>query len=131
MDGLVRLFVSSGERRAVPHTPLPCFLFYFFFKKVLYMIVSNPNDYKLKGFEKSKTKNKKYDAILIHKQTGREKRVPFGDNRYSHYKDTTGLGIYSKADTLDKERRRLYRLRHAGEDKNKYSSGWFSWFFLW
>jgi hypothetical protein len=65
------------------------------------MIVSTPNDYKLKGFEKSKTKNKKYDAILVHKQTGREKRVPFGDNRYSHYKDTTGLGIYSKADPFE------------------------------
>lgn len=95
------------------------------------MIVDNPEQYKLKGFEKSRTKHKKYDAILINRENGKEKRVPFGDNRYPHYKDTTGLNLYPKLNSLDKEKRRMYRLRHAGEDKNKFSSGFFALKKLW
>jgi hypothetical protein len=95
------------------------------------MILENPENYKFIKFQKSNTKNKKYDAILMNKKTNKIKRVPFGDVRYNQYEDTTPLKLYKNLNTFDKERRRLYRLRHAGEDKNKYSSGYFSLRFLW
>jgi len=57
----------------------------------------------------------------------------FGDVRYNHYKDR--IGYYKQLDTLDKDRRRLYRLRHAKDkgvvEDNPNFSGWWSWKFLW
>lgn len=41
------------------------------------------------------------------------------------------IGYSDFATTGDKERRRLYRLRHAGEDKRVGSNGFYSWFLLW
>lgn len=95
------------------------------------MIVENPNEYKFIKFQKSHLSGKKYDAVLMNKKTERLKLVPFGDSSMQQYKDTTGLGLYTKSNNLDKKRRDLYRKRHAGEASNKYSSGWFSWRFLW
>jgi len=95
------------------------------------MILDNPNDYKLIEFKKSKFKNKKYDAILINKKNGKIKKIPFGQKGYEQFKDVTGLHIYSHLDHQDKKRRELYRKRHEGEQHNKYSSGWFSWNYLW
>lgn len=94
------------------------------------MRIKNPSEYRFKKFERSKSKGKKYDAILVHKETKREKRVPFGAIGYQHYKDTA-LGLYSKQNHNDPKRRRLYRERHRGEDKAKYSSGYFAWHYLW
>lgn len=94
------------------------------------MKVENPQNYTFKGFEKSRTDGKKYDAILVNKTTKREKRVPFGAKGYEHYKDKA-LGLYSKDNHLDPKRRALYRKRHQGEDKAKYSSGYFAWKYLW
>lgn len=94
------------------------------------MKVAEPSKYKLKKFEKSKTQGKKYDAILVNKTTGQEKRVPFGAKGYEQYKDKA-LGIYSKSDHLDPKRRTAYRKRHAGEDQAKFSSGYFAWKYLW
>jgi hypothetical protein len=68
---------------------------------------------KLIGYRKSTRKFKKYDAIL--EENGKRIYVPFGDNRYSTFQDKTGLGLYKT--TGDKERRRLYRLRHTEGDK--------------
>lgn len=82
-------------------------------------------------FEVSKTKNKKYDAILLNEETKREKRVPFGDKRYEQYKDSTGLGKYSHKDHLDKERRKAYHQRHASDKGKKYSAGYFAAKYLW
>ena len=111
---------------------------YFYYKSfllslliVIKMIIENPNNYIHIGFEKSKSKNKKYDALLKNRENSRIKRVPFGAIGYNQYHDSTGLGLYKSLDTFDKEKRRLYRIRHKGEDKNKYSSGYFSWRFLW
>ena len=90
------------------------------------------SQYKLKGFEVSKRKHKKYDAILELKTRDKKtktKRIPFGDSRYEQYKDL--LGYYSSKDHFDKKRRNSYRKRHFGEQKNKYSAGWFSWYYLW
>lgn len=95
------------------------------------MIVDNPNNYTFIRFEKSKNKTKKYDAILVNKKTGREKRVSFGAIPYEQYKDSTGLALYSNKNHNDKHRRELYRKRHRGEEKNRFSSGWFSWYYLW
>ena len=81
---------------------------------------------KLVGYRKSTRKFKKYDAIL--EENGKKVYVPFGDNRYETYQDKTGLGLYKTHG--DKERRRLYRLRH-GTPGDKYSPSWFSWTILW
>lgn len=94
------------------------------------MKIPNPNDYTFKGFEKSNVKNKKYNAILVHKKTKREKRVPFGDTRYEQYKDRA-LGLYKHKDHNDIKRRTAYRQRHSGEVNDKYSSGYFAWKYLW
>ena len=40
------------------------------------------SEYKLKEFKKSKTKDKKYDAVLINKNTGREKVFQLGKKNY-------------------------------------------------
>jgi hypothetical protein len=95
------------------------------------MIIHNPQDYKFLRFEKSHLKTKKYNAVLLNKKTKTERRIPFGQRGYEQYKDTTGLGLYSKVNHLDKNRRRLYRIRHDGEQFNKYSSGYFSYYYLW
>jgi len=89
------------------------------------------SDWKLKGFKKSNTKNKKYDAIIQDKE-GHERKISFGHTQYQQYKDTTGLNIYSNKDHLDKNRRRLYHIRHNKDIKpNQYSAGYFSMKYLW
>lgn len=87
--------------------------------------------YKLIGFERSHIKTKKYNAILLNKKTGRNVRVPFGGRGYEQYKDSTGLGLYSKYDHADKNRRRLYRARHKNDNLKDYGPGYFSWYYLW
>lgn len=94
------------------------------------MKVKNPENYKFKKFEKSKTSGKKYDAVLENKKTGQTKRVPFGAKGYEQYKDKA-LGLYSKDNHNDTKRRSSYRKRHAGEVNAKYSSGYFAWKYLW
>lgn len=91
--------------------------------------LSNPENYDLLGFEKNKGKKYKYDAILINKSTNQTRRIPFGDKSFQQYKDL--IGEYSHLDHLDPKRRRLYRLRHKGEDQYKFSSGYFSMKYLW
>ena len=95
------------------------------------MRISSPENYKFIRFEKSSTAHKKYDALLLNKQTGKTVRVSFGDNRYQQYKDRTGLGLYSHMDHHDAQRRKNYLTRHGGDKDYKYSSGWFSARYLW
>lgn len=84
----------------------------------------------VKNYEvrKSTRKDKKYmarykgdDGPFIH----------FGARGYEHYKDVTGLGLYSNYDHLDPERRRLFKLRHAKNIKRVGSPAWLSDKFLW
>lgn len=82
-------------------------------------------------FERSKTMNKKYDAIIEDKITKRQQRVPFGDNRYEQYRDSTGLKLYSRLDHNDPKRRADYKARHESTRHKKYSSSWYSDNFLW
>ena len=89
-------------------------------------------DYKLLGYRRSKTKYKKYDAILEQKKTGKLKYVPFGDKRYENFHDLTGLNLYPHLLHGDKNRRRLYRARHKKDlKKGYYSPGYFSYFVIW
>jgi len=95
------------------------------------VVIENPQDYKFLMFNKSGTKNKKYDAILMHKKTKKLKLVPFGDDRYGQYNDQTGLGLYSHMDTFDNERRKLYKMRHEQTRHKKFSSSFFADRYLW
>ncbi len=74
---------------------------------------------------KSTRKNKKYDVYENGKYL-----LSFGDNRYAQYKDSTGLGVYTHLNHLDRDRRRLYYARH-GKYAEPYTAKWFSHFFLW
>ena len=90
------------------------------------------SDYKLKGFEKATSVNKKYNAILVNKATKKIKRIPFGASDYEQYKDTTGMGLYSNKDHNDKKRRQLYRQRHFKDLRDGYySAGYFAYHYLW
>ena len=92
----------------------------------------NKNEYGLIGFEKSNRKNKKYNAILINYNTKQKKIIPFGDLRYQQYKDRTYLNLYSHLNHNDRDRRKLYILRHKKDIKNGFwSAGYFSMFYLW
>jgi hypothetical protein len=100
------------------------------------MIIDRPEDYALVGFERSHVRGKKYDAILRKKtrkrgQPMQTRRVPFGAVGYEQFKDSTGKGLYAHVNHGDPKRRRNYRTRHHGENKRKFSSGYFSWKYLW
>ena len=96
------------------------------------MVYYPKSEYKFVRFEKSNTKHKKYDAIIKNKLNDREKRLPFGDVRYQHYKDSTGLKLYSYLDHNDVNRRRLYRARHKQFIKDGYHSpSFYSYYYLW
>lgn len=89
-------------------------------------------DWKLITFEKSKTKNKKYDMIIQNLVNNKIVRIPFGAASYQQFKDSTGLGLYTHKDHRDLKRRQLYRQRHAKDIRPGYfSPGWASWTFLW
>jgi hypothetical protein len=85
-------------------------------------------------FKKSTNKNKKYMV-----KTPKGKWIHFGAVGMEQYKDTTGLGLYSKYDHLDKERRRRYLSRAKGiktKDgkltwNNPESANFYSVKFLW
>ena len=96
------------------------------------MVYLDKKDYKFLKFEKSNTKNKKYDAVLQNKKTKREKRLPFGSAQYSQFYDKTGLNLYTHLDHNDQIRRRKYIQRHTNFVKDGYySPGYFSLYYLW
>lgn len=90
-------------------------------------------DYTLVRFERSHLPNKKYDAVLRNRHTGKLTRIPFGDSRYEQFKDTTGLGLWSHKDHGDNVRRRAYWDRHRKDmDYNDiFTAGYFSKKYLW
>ena len=67
---------------------------------------------------------KKYYA-----QQNNGRKIYFGDVRYGHFKDK--MGYYFVLDHGDKEKRRLYRLRHHKTSLIKYSPSWFAKHLLW
>ena len=82
-------------------------------------------------FQKSKTRFKKYDAIIEDVKTRRKQTVPFGDVRYEQFSDSTGLKLYSRLDHNDEKRRQNYLARHEKTRNKKWSPSWFSATFLW
>jgi hypothetical protein len=89
-----------------------------------------------------------YDAVLRPKrrkgtvnqfqqaQSGKDminlKHIPFGDKRYSNYRDKTGLNLYPNLIHNDKERRKRFRARHLKFlKKGFYSPSYFSYYVLW
>ena len=97
----------------------------------------------------SKNKQKKYMALIRgdvwnkyaphHKRISEvvksngvipSKKVFFGDATKSHYRDDTGLGVYSHLNHLDKDRRNAYYKRHK-TNYHKYSADYLSKRFLW
>lgn len=64
-------------------------------------------------FRKSTKRGKKYDAFY------KGRWIPFGQLGYQHYKDSTGLGLYTRLNHNDKLRRANY-LRRAKGIKDKF-----------
>ena len=77
-------------------------------------------------------------------RTPKGKLIHFGGIKtdgtpYEHFRDSTGLGLYSSYDHNDRKRRRNYRKRHRGvllkNGKPAYRSrenpSYFSYYYLW
>ena len=89
-------------------------------------------EYEFLGFEKSRSKEKMYDAILEHKRTKKIKRMPFGSSSYENYRDITGLNLYPHLIHNDKKRRASFKARMKHNLRDGYwSSSYFALRFLW
>ena len=93
------------------------------------------DEYRFCKIVKSKHKLKKYTAVLVHRKTGKKAHVHFGGIRpnglpYGQYFDSA-LGSYSKYNHEDKDRRRLWLLRHASDGFEPYSASYFARKYLW
>jgi len=93
------------------------------------MVFYSSKDYKLIKIVISNNKDKKYDAILENRKTGKMVKVPFGARHYSQYYDK--LKIYSTLNHLDERRRQAYLNRHKKDINEPYSASWFSREYLW
>lgn len=89
-------------------------------------------EWDLVAFEKAATPERKYSAVLKDKFTGRVATVSFGRPGYWHFKDTTGLGLYSNLDHLKEDRRQRVRAKYAGDlTPQMYDPQYFSLNYLW
>lgn len=96
------------------------------------MTYYSKRDYKLLGFRKSNKKDKMYYALLENKKNFKLVKVHFGHNKYKNYRDITGLNAYPNLIHNDRERRKRYRARAKSQLKTGYySSGFFSYYYLW
>ena len=76
-------------------------------------------------FRRSRTKNKKYDAIVSMDNLQRQV-IPFGDTRKEHFYDGRGLNLYSHMNHRDEERRRKYLKANAKHIQVKLSPSYFT-----
>lgn len=74
---------------------------------------------------------KKYKVEIIDSDGYKVKTLQFGDKRYEQYKDSVPLKLYSHLDHGDKNRRRLYRIRHDKDRHRPLTAGWFADKYLW
>jgi hypothetical protein len=65
------------------------------------------------------TSKKKYRVVVENKKTKKKRTIQFGSASYKHYKDNSPLGLYTKQNHLDKNRRRRYFLRHSGVNSKR------------
>jgi hypothetical protein len=79
-------------------------------------------------FRKSPRKGKKYQVDFDY--DGKHYIRHFGSSDHEHYKDVTGLGLYSKKNHLSKARRDNYYARH-GEEDDPRSAKWWAHRYLW
>lgn len=85
-------------------------------------------------FTRAETKTHKYSVI-----TPSGRKINFGHKKYKHYKDTTGLGLYSHMNHLNKDRRKSYLARAKGirdakgmlTYKNKEKPNYYAIKYLW
>jgi len=99
------------------------------------MTIYPKSQYKFVGFELSSNPKKKYDAILINKSNGKQKKISFGAIKsngvpYNQYFDNV-LGYYSNYNHNDINRRKNYRSRMKHNGLQPYSANYFSYFYLW
>lgn len=75
---------------------------------------------------------KKYTVFYRNKNNGKEGKVSFGSTtkKYAQFKDSTGLGLYSKQDHGDIERRVNYWKRQK-PDLSRFNANTLSAIFLW
>lgn len=92
------------------------------------IIVNTKNGNALIFYDRNITpSNKKYSVL-----TPSRKLIHFGATDYEHYKDSTGLNIWSHLDHNDHVRRNRYRLRHRNDNiNNPEYPGYYSWWYLW
>ena len=96
------------------------------------------------SIEPSSNPDKKYMALVRNKNTKDTRTIHFGASDYEQYKDSTGVGKYTKKNHGDKRRRHNYFSRHSGiGDKKKatiseinksggiYNAKIFSHIYLW
>ena len=77
---------------------------------------------------KSKAKNKKHSVYVM--KDGKKRIIHFGYKRYQHFKDR--IGLYKNLDHNDKNRRRLYYIRHKEKNiKDKSRPKYWSHKILW
>ena len=82
---------TTQRRRLIPHM-----------KEKLVAIAASPHP------------AKKYRATIFNPSTGRTRHIDFGASAYQQFKDSTGLGLYTKANHGNPKRRRAYFSRHSG-----------------
>lgn len=90
------------------------------------------SDYSFIQFQKSKKKDKMYDAVIQKKPSGKISYVSFGYNKMGNYHDKTGLNLYPNLIHGDKKRRKAFRSRMKGFLRDGYySPAFFSYYYLW
>jgi hypothetical protein len=79
------------------------------------------DDYELIGFIESKIIDKKYTAILKNKFNNKIKKIHFGNLSY-HFRDRTGLNIYSFLDSNDLYLQDIWRAKNLHRIKDGFFS---------
>lgn len=83
--------------------------------------------YVIQEYSKQQAKKLKVELRL---SSNKKKKIDVykGDKKVA---SIGAIGYSDYATTGDKEKRRLYRLRHKGEEKKIGSNGYYAWFLLW
>ena len=94
------------------------------------VVVKNPDKYVFVRCEKSHLKCSKYNAVLQNTDNDLIKKIPFGSSSQEHYKDTTGLGVWSHTIMTKNDD----YIKHDTKRQRKINLavlGWFSMRYLW